>query len=236
LEQPIVSALDAGALVTFIAWKTPAHYLEIGSGQSTRFARYAINILKLGTKITSIDPVPRHNIDQICDRIIRSPLESCDLAIFEDLEAGDILFVDGSHQAFSKSDVTVFFFEIMPRLKSGVIVHLHDIFIPYDYPAVWNHRLYNEQYILAAMLMCEKPPFRVVAPIAFIGQDEALSAFAKRAFVSQNGGRDIPFIYPNESNTPGVSFWFEVEALGCHEYSVHSSPDDNLVKTEGDIV
>lgn len=216
-NNQLFSALDAGALVTVIAWKRPAHYIEIGSGQSTRFARYAINTLKLGTKITSIDPVPRHNIDQICDRIIRSPLETCDLAIFGDLKAGDILFVDGSHRAFSNSDVTVCFFEIMPRLKSGVIVHFHDIFIPDDYPAVWNHRLYNEQYILAAMLMCEKPPFRVIAPIALIGQDEALSALAKRAFISQIGGRDIPFIYPNESNTPGVSFWLEMEALGRHE-------------------
>jgi hypothetical protein len=211
-NNQMFSALDAAALVNFIAWKRPAHYLEIGSGHSTRFARYAINTLQLVTKITSIDPVPRQGIDQICDRTIRSPLESCDLAIFDELAAGDLLFVDGSHRAFSNSDVTVFFFEIMPTLKPGVIVHLHDIFIPDDYPAVWNHRLYNEQYILAAMLMCEKPPFRVVAPIAFIGRDAALSACAKRAFVSQIGGRNIPFVYPNESNTPGVSFWLEVEA------------------------
>ena len=204
------SALDAAALINFIALKRPVRYVEVGSGHSTRFARYAIRTLGLATKITSIDPAPRQDIDRICDRVIRTPLESCDLAIFDELGAGDILFVDGSHRAFSNSDVTVIFFEVLPRVKSGVMVHLHDIFIPDDYPAFWNHRLYNEQYILAAMLLCGNPPFRVVAPIAFIGRDESLGARAKRALVSRKGGSDIPFVYPNEANIPGVSFWIEV--------------------------
>lgn len=206
------SALDAAALVNFIAWKKPAHYLEIGSGSSTRFARYTVNALKLVTKITSIDPMPRQDIDRICDRIIRSPLESCGLGIFDELAAGDILFFDGSHRAFSNSDVTVFFFEVMPRLKPGVIVHIHDIFLPDDYPAVWNHRLYNEQYLLAAMRMCEKPPFRILAPIAFIGRDDALGARAKRVFVSPTGGPVIPFKYLNEFKL-GASFWLEMVKL-----------------------
>jgi Methyltransferase domain len=208
------SGLDAAALVNFIAWKRPGRYLEIGSGHSTRFARYAVNTLKLGTKITSIDPMPRQEVDQICDTIIRTPLELCDLALFDELKPRDILFLDGSHRAFSNSDVTVFFFEIMPNLKPGVIVHLHDIFIPNDYPAVWNHRLYNEQYILAAMLMCETLPFHIIAPIAFISQDDALSADAKRALRSQTGGHDIPFFYLDESNVAGVSFWLEIKTLG----------------------
>lgn len=211
------SSLDAASLVTFIAWKRPAHYLEIGSGHSTRFAKYAINTLKLRTKITSIDPAPQQDIDRICDRIIRRPLESCDLGVFDELAAGDILFFDGSHRAFSNSDVVIFFFEVMPRLEPGVIVHIHDIFIPDDYPAAWKHRLYNEQYILAAMLICEKPPFRVVAPIAFIWQDEALSASAKRAFKSPTEGRDIPFVQ-------GGSFWIEVEALDASKNGAPSTP------------
>jgi hypothetical protein len=204
------SGLDAASLVNFIAWKRPMQYLEIGSGHSTRFARYTVNTLKLTTKITSVDPMPRQDIDQICDEIVRTPLELCDLTIFAELKPRDILFFDGSHRAFSNSDVTVFFFEIMPNLKPGVIVHLHDIFIPNDYPAVWNHRLYNEQFILAAMLMCDKLPFEVIAPIAFISQDQALSADAKRAFRSQTGGRDIPFFNLSESNVAGVSFWMEI--------------------------
>jgi hypothetical protein len=200
------SALDAASLVNVIAWKRPSRYVEIGSGHSTRFARYTIDTLRLETRITSVDPEPRENIDRICHQIIRSPLESCDLNIFDELAAGDILFFDGSHRAFSNSDVVVFFFEVMPRLKPGVVVHIHDIFVPDDYPADWKLRLYNEQYILAAMLMCEKPPFRVIAPIAFIGHDGALSERAKRVFVSSTGGRDIPF-------RQGGSFWFEMEGF-----------------------
>lgn len=196
--------LDAASLVTFISWKRPVRYFEIGSGHSTRFAKYTINGLKLATQITSIDPAPRDTIDRICNRVIRHPLETCDLSIFDELEAKDILFFDGSHRAFPNSDVIVFFFEVLPRLKSGVIVHIHDIFLPYDYPEYWMHRLYNEQYILASMLMCAKPPFRILAPIAFICRDSDLGGAAKRAFVSPNGERDIPFV-------DGGSFWLEVE-------------------------
>ena len=200
------SGFDAAALVNFIAWKKPTRYFEIGSGHSTRFVRYTIKALNLGTKITSIDPTPRQDIDRICDRVIRRPLESCDLAIFDQLAAGDVLFFDGSHRAFPNSDVVVFFFEVMPRLKPGVIVHIHDIFVPDDYPATWGHRLYNEQYLLAAMLLCEQPPFRVLAPLAFIGHDQALVAVAKRAFAAPVGSRDIPF-------AEGVSFWLEMKGL-----------------------
>jgi len=210
-NNPWFTALDAAALVNVMVWKRPLRYCEIGSGHSTCFAKYTINALGLDTKITSIDPAPRQSIDRICDRVIRSPLESCDLSIFDELSSGDVVFFDGSHRAFANSDVVVFFFEVMPRLKSGVLVHIHDIFVPDDYPADWKRRLYNEQYILAAMLMCEHQAFRVIAPIAFICQDEVLCAQAKRAFVSPNGGRDIPF-------RPGGSFWLEIErAEGLEE-------------------
>jgi hypothetical protein len=131
-------------------------------------------------------------------------LESCDLEIFDQLAARDVLFFDGSHRAFPNSDVVVFFFEVMPRLKPGVIVHIHDIFVPDDYPATWGHRLYNDQYLLAAMLMCEQPPFRVLAPLAFIGRDEALGASARRVLWGQSVAETFLF-------TEGVSFWLEMK-------------------------
>jgi hypothetical protein len=77
-----------------------------------------------------LDPEPRAQIDALCDTSIRRRLEDCDLSMFDQLEAGDILFFDGSHRVFTNSDVTVFFLELMPRLKPGVIVHIHDIFLP----------------------------------------------------------------------------------------------------------
>jgi predicted O-methyltransferase YrrM len=203
------TALDGAALVNMLAWKKPKRYMEIGSGHSTRFARYTIDASRLETTLTSIDPMPRQGIDRLCTRVIRKPLEDCDPAIVDELEAGDILFYDGSHRVFSNSDAMVFFFEVMPRVKPGVIVHIHDIFLPGDYPSHWNKRLYNEQYVLAAMLL-SKPSFRVIAPIAFISEDSALSARVKDIFTAP-GGRNIPFMYPehNGPETTGASFWIE---------------------------
>lgn len=209
------TALDAAALMTLLGWKRPARFVEIGSGCSTRFARHAIEALELPTQITSIDPMPRLAIDGLCDRVVRSPLESCDLTLFDALEAGDILLFDGSHRSFANSDVTVFFFEVMPRLKPGVLVQIHDIFIPDDYPSAWNCRLYNEQYLLAAMLLCGAPPFRVTLPVAYLCQDPAMSARVRRVFGTRGDGPDIPFLYPNDSRTPGASFWFEMTAPGA---------------------
>ena len=206
------TALDAAALMTMLAWKRPGRYVEIGSGCSTCFARYTIDALGLPTTITSIDPVPRREIDALCDRSLRSPLEACDLSVFDDLRAGDIVFFDGSHRAFANSDVTVFFFDVMPRLAPGVIVQIHDIFIPDDYPAAWNCRLYNEQYLLAAMLMCGAPPFRVTVPVMYLCQDPAIGARVRAIFAARRPGPDIPFLYPNDSGTPGASFWLEMTA------------------------
>jgi len=203
------SVLDAASLYGFLLSRKPKRYIEIGSGYCTMFARHAIRTGNLPTKIASIDPQPRAEIDRLCDRVIRMPLERCDLNIFHDLEPGDVLFFDGSHRVFANSDVTVFFLEILPRLKPGVLVHVHDIFLPADYPPAWDGRFYSEQFILAAMLLCGAPPFRVLLPNYFISIDAELSARVREIFTRTDGGRDIPFTYRNDASTPGVSFWFE---------------------------
>jgi hypothetical protein len=203
------SVLDAAALVTFLIERPARRYLEIGSGHSTRFARYAVNAGGLPTSITSIDPHPRDEIDPICDNVIRQALEDCELSIFDELENGDILFFDGSHRIFTNSDVSVFFFEVLPRVKPGVLVHIHDIFLPDDYPPAWNDRLYSEQYLVAAMLLCRSPPFKVVLPNYFVCTDPLLGARVRRIFAARDGGLDIPFFYSNDAASPGVSFWIE---------------------------
>ena len=206
------TALDAAALVGFLLDRRPRRYLEIGSGHSTRFARYAIRCGGLSTTITSIDPTPRSgNVDPLCDRVIRHRLEDCDLAVFNELRAGDILFFDGSHRVFPNSDVTTLFFDVLPRLAPGVLVHLHDIFLPEDYPPQWSNRLYSEQYLLGATLLCPAQPFRIVLPNYFVCTDPALAGTVKRIFHSGQGP-DIPFIYGNSVQNPGNSFW--IETLG----------------------
>ena len=166
--------LDALALYGFLAEANPLRYVEIGSGNSTRFARRAIDDHCLRTRITSIDPAPRAHIDPLCDAVIRKPLERTDLAVFADLEAGDVVFLDGSHRVFMGSDATVFFFEILPRLPAGVLVHIHDIVLPRDYPPEWRWRYYSEQYLLAAFLLADPGRFDVELPNAFVNGDADL--------------------------------------------------------------
>ena len=202
------SRLDAGALINFIAWKQPRRYIEIGSGHSTRFVRHTIDAQRLTLHVTSVDPQPRQEINQLCDRIIRSPLETCDLSLFDELAAGDILFFDGSHRVFTNSDVTVFFFEVLPRLKPGVIVHIHDIFIPHDYPPDWNRRFYSEQYLLASILMC-RPPFRILLANAFITEDPALQKRVIDVYDHKNGANVIT-IQDYSRVARSTSFWVEM--------------------------
>ena len=190
--------LDAAALVAMLVSNAPVRYLEIGSGHSTKLARHAIESAHLSTSIISLDPEPRSTIDGLCDKIIRQRLEQCDLSLFDILEAGDILFFDGSHRTFTNSDVTVFFLELMPRLKSGVIVHIHDIFLPWDYPPEWKKRMYSEQYVLAAMLLCPQLLFKVLLPILFVSKDLELS------------GQVRSILDPLGCVAHGSSFWIEM--------------------------
>lgn len=170
------TALDAMALTQMLRRHDPPQMVEIGSGMSTKFARRAVSKYGLRTRLVSIDPEPRNEVDALCDQVIRKPLEACDPAMFMGLGAGDILFLDSSHRAFQGSDVTVFFLEILPRLKPGVIVHIHDIYLPDDYISGHLWRLWNEQYMLATALLFGGPAFEIMFPCWYVGQDAALVA------------------------------------------------------------
>jgi Methyltransferase domain len=178
--NPWFSGLDLVALYGFVASSHPAQLIEVGSGQSTKIARLAIRNHKLKTRITSIDPQPRAEIDTICDEVIRKRLEDCDLSILQALRAGDIFFLDGSHRTFMNSDVTVFFLEILPRMKPGVLVQIHDIFLPQDYlpwtkQEFYPHRYWSEQYMLAASLLAGHSNYDVVLPNHYVGNKPELA-------------------------------------------------------------
>lgn len=167
-------ALDSMSLYTLIAARKPKRYIEVGSGNSTKFARQAIKDHGLSTKIISIDPHPRAEIDQICDEVIRQPCEDVPISFFESLTADDILFVDNSHRSFQNSDVTVFFMEILPGLAKGTLVGIHDIFLPYDYIETWTDRYYNEQYLLACYIQGGMGGGEIVLPNWYVSQTPAL--------------------------------------------------------------
>jgi hypothetical protein len=170
--------LDAAAIYGFIRHRSPALYLEVGSGESTKFAARARRDGDLRTRIVSIDPQPRSEVDQLCDRALRVPLEAADLSAFDELSEGDVVFFDGSHRAFMNSDATVFFLEVLPRLAPGVLMGVHDVFLPYDYPAEYADRYYSEQYLLAAHLLAGNPLLEPVLPAFYASRDPELRSLA----------------------------------------------------------
>ena len=168
--------LDIVAIYSLIRHYNPSSYIEIGSGNSTKIARKAIQDGKLETLITSIDPYPRANIDHLSDVVIRERIEKLtDFSAFKKLGKGDILFIDNSHRCLPNSDVTVCFLEILPMLKQGVIVHIHDIYLPYDYPQFMCDRAYSEQYVLAAFLIANPDKYKPIMPNYFVSEDKELS-------------------------------------------------------------
>jgi len=169
-----IPALDGIALYGFMVANKPKLYLEVGSGNSTMFARKAIVDHNLDTKIISIDPHPRAEINNICDEIIRKPVEELDLKIFDRLGANDILYIDNSHRVFMNSDVTTIFLDVIPQLKSGVFVEIHDIALPYDYPSEWVNRYFSEQYLLGAYMLAQGNVFDIILPNKFISFDTEL--------------------------------------------------------------
>lgn len=155
---------DARLAYACLATGKPRLVIEIGSGHSTRFLRKAIATHGHATRIISIDPAPRSDISAVVDETIASSVLDVNLAVFDQLEAGDVLFWDGSHLVFNGTDTVRLFIEILPALKPGVVIHIHDICLPNEYTADFDGRGYNEQYLLAATLLFSDA-WEVLAPV-----------------------------------------------------------------------
>lgn len=183
--------LDGISIYGLLATKNPRYYFEVGSGNSTKFARKAIRDHNLRTKIISVDPQPRANIDAICDEVIRCGLEEVDLSRFLELGSEDILFIDNSHRSFQGSDVTVFFTEVLPTLGEGCIYGIHDILIPGDYPKDWLQRFYNEQYLLMAYLLGGAGGDEILLPLSYIYMNPHLADILS-SLVAKPGEAGIP--------------------------------------------
>jgi hypothetical protein len=193
---------DAIALCGFLVKYNPVIYMEIGSGNSTKFARSVISHFNLRTKIISIDPHPRAEIDSLCDEIVREPLQMVPVSVFQSLCKDNILFVDGSHRCLQNSDVTYTFLQVLPAVKPGVILHFHDIFWPFDYPCDWAERLYNEQYLLAVFLLFGSG-YEVLYSSRFVACDSELRAEFEAAL--------RPFL-SDKRLCEGGSFWMRLNS------------------------
>lgn len=170
-----LGGLDSATIYGLLVTRNPTVYLEVGSGNSTKFARQAIRNHGLKTRIVSIDPAPRAGIDTLCDEVIRAPFETVPMEKIAPHLNDAMIFIDNSHRSFMNSDVTVFFSDMLPAIPAGSLWGLHDIFLPADYPAGWTNRFYNEQYLLMTYLLGGGGKDKIVMANAYAGAHPELS-------------------------------------------------------------
>jgi Methyltransferase domain len=170
---------DAIVLHCMVRHYAPDVVIEVGSGFSTRVSLHAA-ILNGNTKLMCIEPYPddpvRHDVFKLDESIshvislIPKRVQDIDLELFDQLKSGDILFIDTSHVSVIGGDVNYLLLEVIPRLNPGVVIHVHDIFFPREYPKHWvtDHLLFsNEQYLLQAFLEFN-PAFEVLMSNSYL--------------------------------------------------------------------
>jgi predicted O-methyltransferase YrrM len=159
------SFTDGIILYSMMRYLEPKKIIEVGSGHSSALM-LDVNQLFFENKIelSLIEPYPKRlfktitKSDKKNTEIIEKNVQEVDLNFFMSLEKGDILFIDSTHVSKCGSDVNYILFEILPILKTGVFIHFHDIFYPFEYPKEWVYegRNWNENYVLRAFLMNNK--------------------------------------------------------------------------------
>ena len=195
---------DAEILYNLIRLKKPGKIIEIGSGNSTLMAMKAIS--------KNIEENPDYFCEQICIepfemkwleslpiKIIRQKVETLDKNIFTNLGKNDILFIDSSHVIRPQGDVLFEYMEILPILQSGVLIHIHDIFIPYDYPYEWlfkKVKLFNEQYLLEAFL-AHNNSYEVIAALNYLKNEYPRELY------------EVCPVLKNQSERNPGSFWIQ---------------------------
>lgn len=215
---------DAMAYWAMLKEFQPHRIIEVGSGRSTLISLEARKRGFIESHITVIDPGDgRNNLDldhsffNECESHVNAPVQTLDPDLFRGLKAGDLLFVDGSHICYRGSDVTYVFLEVLPRLNQGVIVHIHDIMWPFDYPLVWHQqrRGYTEHYLMAVMLLADAGRrYKIHLPVRYILSEPA---FEKSLLPWSEAANSVGMELSGESwwskaymGYQGTGFWMEV--------------------------
>ena len=187
---------DAPIYYCMIRHYKPKKIIEVGAGNSTILAGLAAS--KNGnTTITAIDPYLDEEKEKVFPKninFIREKVQNVSLSDFQDLSKNDILFIDSSHVSKVGSDVNFLYLEVLPILSSGVIVHIHDIFLPNEFPRNWveeNLLFWNEQYLLNAFLIGNKD-FEILFGNSFMGLKH---------------GDLLKKVYDAKGPVGGTSFW-----------------------------
>ena len=166
---------DAELYYSIIRKFKPKKILEIGSGYSTLIAlkardRNSMEDDKSATEIICVEPYEMRYLESKNVRLIREKIEDLGPQIFNELNAGDVFFIDSSHIIRPGGDVTYLILKILPMVKSGVMIHFHDIFLPRQYPLAWlrdEFRMWNEQYLLEALLIGNER-FEIVSSLNYL--------------------------------------------------------------------
>jgi hypothetical protein len=182
----------------------PRRIIEVGSGFSSIVLGKATAKNK-NTALICIDPFPgelvRNSTIPALQTLIESKVQDVGVEFFSQLDSGDILFIDSSHTVKTGGDVNYLFLEVLPRLKPGVIVHVHDTFFPFEYRRDWmleEFRFWTEQYLLQAFLM-------------FNSNFEVLIA---NSYLNHYYLADLKAVFPNLDRWIGGSFWMRRKP-GC---------------------
>ena len=165
---------DAEILYSMVRHFKPKKVIEIGCGYSTRLMKHALDKNREEGAVAEqicIEPYEMPWLEQLgVDKIIRAKVEDIDLGLFDELEEDCLLFIDSSHTLRTGGDVYIEYLRILPRLQRGVIIHIHDIFLPFDYPRQWvvsYRRFWTEQYLVQAFLTFN-PEFEILAALRYL--------------------------------------------------------------------
>ncbi len=188
---------DAEYLYNMIRHFKPRKLVEIGSGYSTLMAQNAFKKNQAeddSFKYTHIciEPYEQPWLEKTGVEVIRKRVETIEMSFFETLGENDILFIDSTHMIRPQGDVLFEYLEILPILKPGVIVHIHDIFLPKDYPDHWiltEHRLWNEQYLLEAFLTFNNK-FKILGAVNYLSHNFNKQFAAKNPIYSSQPGKE----------------------------------------------
>jgi len=196
LKNEFFGPVDAEVLYCMVRHHRPREVVEVGSGYSSLVARMALDVNRPEPgRLTCIDPSPRADVASAADVQVLEPVERAGGRPFSGLGAGDILFVDSSHVVETGGDLNFIFFEVLPSLPPGVLIHFHDICLPRDYLYDWvvtEGRGYTEQYLLLAFL-AGNSGYEVVWPGLYM-----MLTFPER----------VMEVFPSCNNvTAPVSFW-----------------------------
>jgi hypothetical protein len=196
LNNGLFGGLDALVAYCMVRHFQPRLLVEIGSGFSSLILGEALT-KNNEPNLVCIDPSPQNFLRQNLPglhSLIEKRVQDIDVDFFSRLNPGDILFIDSSHTVKIGGDVNYLFLEVLPRLKPGVIVHIHDIFLPFDYRRDWvmeQFRFWSEQYLLQAFLM-------------FNSEFEVLMA---NSYLNHYQREELKATFPTLPSWRGGSFW-----------------------------